>query len=83
MITPPGPFDYEKHSLRWTLQQLMADSQDIDSLCRYVPRIANAFANVSRIEHALKGERRPDAFETFQQALQELIEERLIDEEES
>lgn len=83
MNIPPGPFDHVKHSLKWTLTRLMEKDQDLEMLCKYVPRIANSVANVSRVEHAIKGMERPDTFEAIQQALQELIEERMLEEEES
>lgn len=82
MTTPPGPLDYERHGLRWTLERLLGPNQDLEMLCKYVPRLANSAAYVTRAEAKLTSQNAPAGYGAVEQALKELIEERMIDEEE-
>lgn len=81
MTTSPGPFDYERHTLRWILQSLMGPKGDFDRLCIIAPRIANSVAALSRAETAALAHKPSPGSKAVQQALQELIEERAEEEE--
>lgn len=83
MLTPAGPFDYERHALRWVLKRLLGEVQDLEVLCKFVPRIATAVSNIARVETALKSSQPPPEMTAFQIALRELIEERSNNEEET
>lgn len=81
MTTSPGKLDYERHALRWTLMRLLAPNQDVELLCKYVPRLANSAANVTRADNADKLQRMPAGYDEVEQALKDLIEERIEKEE--
>lgn len=76
MTTSPGPFDYERHALRWILQRLLGPNQDLETLCKYVPRLANSVANIARAEAGLKSKEPPEASNIVLKALRDLVEER-------
>lgn len=72
MLTQPGLFDYERHSLRWVLKRLMGEERDLDTLCKHVPRLASVAANVARIEAALESGKDNDDIDALRKALRDL-----------
>lgn len=83
MITPPGPLAYQLHALSWVLKQLMSPNQDIEILCKHVPRLANAAANVAKASAVLNT--MPDSGHAaeIRKALKDLMEERPNNQEDS
>lgn len=82
MTTPFGRFDYERHALRWILKRLLAPNQDLATLCTYAPRLANAAVNVAKAEALLKSEKYNDQTDAIREALRELMDEPVPEEEE-
>lgn len=81
MTTKPGPLDYERHSLRWAIQRLMSPNQDLATLCKNLPRLANAAAAVLRAEAASTSSKRPNhQADAVRQALDDLMAERVEEE---
>ena len=76
MLIPPGPFDYEKHALRWILKRLLGEDQDLETLCKLVPKIANSVANLARSEASVIARQQPQEPNAVLAALRELIDER-------
>ena len=81
MTTPPGPLDYERHALRWSIRRLMSPNQDLETLCKHLPRLAGTAASVLRAEAAYTSSKPPDTSDALIKALSDLIEERADEEE--
>ena len=75
MTTPPGPLDYERHALRWILQRLMGEVRNIETLCKYIPRIASTVAALTRAEEAARSGKPSPETDAIRKAIQSLMDE--------
>lgn len=72
------PLKTEVYELQKILNRLLSEEKDLETLCKYVPRIVSVATNTVRVQAALEGGREPNSFDEIRRALKEIIPEEEI-----
>lgn len=69
---PEPPLATERDALRLILNRLMAEVNDLETLCKHTPRIVSVATTTARVQMALERASEPDSLAEIRQALAEL-----------
>lgn len=74
-MSSPRPLAPEQNAMRHILARLMEEEANLETLCKYAPRLVSVSANVARIQAALESANEPDETNALRTALRELATE--------
>lgn len=69
---PEKPLAAEREALRQVLDRLNNEVNDLETLCKHVPRIVSVATTTARIQAALESTHEPDSLAEIRKALSEL-----------